>query len=60
MRQWAEEGRGSDAGSLSSIVSSDGSEGEVDTHVSNVLARMGDRYGPIRTQHHTSDDCIDQ
>ena len=42
VRHYAEEGGGSVAGSLSSIVSSEDSE--TDTHISNIMARMGDRF----------------
>ena len=47
VKHYCEEGRGSDAGSLSSIVSSEGSESEVETHISNILARMGDRFSVL-------------
>ena len=47
VKQYNDEGRGSDAGSLSSIVSSEGSESEVETHISNILARMGDRFSVL-------------
>ena len=47
VKQYSEEGHGSDAGSLSSIVSSEGSQSEVETHMSNILARMGDRFSVL-------------